>query len=130
AGQLTLRVEHGPASLAGAVVERVLVQAAVAGGGVQMCRTRFLVSKLHGRHLDLDLPLPLSRQNLEIRLDGKRLPVHLLDGGGKDAEVGRTARLRVEPDLYARPVVLDVTYRADAGRLERTSDLVSTLQPP
>jgi hypothetical protein len=130
AAPLTLRLDPSVTALAAAVVERALVRVAVAANGYQAYRARFLVGKLHARQLDLHLPVPLARMNLEVRLDGKLVPVRLVDDGGKEVEVGRTVRLRVEPDLYTGPVVLDVRYQADSVRGDARGGLAAVLQPP
>jgi hypothetical protein len=128
---LVLRLtEPVVAPLAAAVVERILVQAMVHDRGVQAYRVRFMLSKLTSRHLDLELPVLLSSSDLDVRVDGKRVPLHFVDDSGKETDIGKIVRLRVEPELYHRPVLLDVSYQADSGRMEGNGLLQSTLYPP
>ena len=130
-GLLRLRLaERALTPLAAAVAERILVQATVRAGGMQNYHVRFLLSKLSARHLDLHLPILLSISNLDVRMDGKRIPVHFVDEEGREMEVGRVLRLRVEPDLYQRPVLLEVTYRADASLMEGNGPWQLSLRPP
>ncbi|HLJ98124.1 MAG TPA: hypothetical protein VKU02_33500 [Gemmataceae bacterium] len=129
--KLLLRLtEPAAAHLSAAVVERILVEASIREEGVQAYRARFLLSRLSARHLDIELPVLLSRSDLEVRLDGKRVPLHFVDDSGKETEIGRRLRLSVEPDLYHGPVLLDVSYQADGGRIERQGPFSLTLQPP
>jgi hypothetical protein len=128
---LRLRLaERALTPLAAAVAERILVHATVREGGMQNYHVRYLLSKLSARHLDLHLPILLSISNLDVRMDGKRIPVHFVDEGGREMEVGKVLRLRVEPDLYQRPVLLEVTYRADASLMEGNGLWQMSLRPP
>jgi hypothetical protein len=129
--KLLLRLtEPTVAPLAAAVVERILVRASVGEKGMQAYRLRFLLSKLSARHLDLELPVLLSTSDLDVRLDGKRVLLHIVDESGKEMEIGKVMRLRVDPELYHQPVLLEVSYQADAGRMEGNGPLQSTLRPP
>jgi hypothetical protein len=128
---LRLRLlERAITPLAGAVAERILVHATVREGGLQSYHVRYLLSKLSARHLDLYLPILLSISNLDVRMDGKRIPIHFVDEGGREMEIGKVLRLRVEPDLYQKPVLLEVTYRADAGSMESNGLWQLILRPP
>jgi hypothetical protein len=116
---------HRPA----AVIERILVGARVQDGGAQTYRARFLLSKLSARHLDVELPVLLSRSEVDVRLDGKRVPVHFVENG-KETDIGKLLRLSVEPSLYHAPALLDVSYQTDSSRMERNGPFHLTLQPP
>jgi hypothetical protein len=129
-GLLLRLTEPSVTPLAAAVAERILAHASVRADGVQAYRVRFLLSKLSARHLDVELPVWLSSLDLDVRLDGKRVPAHFVDESGKETEIGRVLRLWVEPDLYRRPVLLDVSYQADSSRLEGNGRLQTTLHPP
>jgi hypothetical protein len=122
--------EPALAPSAAAVIERILVQAAVREGGMQSYRVRFLLSKLSARHLELELPVLLSNAELDVRVDGKRLPGDFLSENGKETDIGKVLRLRLEPALYHKPILLDVSYQADSGRIDGNSLLQLTLQPP
>jgi hypothetical protein len=110
-----------------AVVDRVLVQATVAEGGSQTYRTRFLLRKLGARRLDVVLPLALL--DLELLLNGKRVPRRLLDETGREAVVGNLVRLE-EFELEHEPAVLELNYKIDGGRLESGGPFQITLRPP
>lgn len=127
---LVLRGETVQAVLAAAVVERVLLQVTLGPGGTQTVRARFLLARIHAHELVLELPPSGPRTGLDLRLDGKRVPAHFVDAAGREIEAGRLVRLRVEPGLYPRPVVLDVRYQASAARAESGSFFQATLRPP
>jgi hypothetical protein len=128
---LALQVATAPyASLSTAVVDRVLARVILTEGGSQSYRVRFRLNKLSARHLDLLLPVPLTSANLQLELDGKVPPLQLVDETGRAVEFGSLVRLRIEPDLYHKPVVLDVNYQISPGRLEQHGALESVLQPP
>jgi hypothetical protein len=128
---LRLRLtERAITPLAAAVADRILVHATVREGGMQSYHVRFLLSKLSARHLDISLPILLSISNLDVRMDGKRIPVHFVDEGGREMEIGKVLRLRVEPDLYQKPVILEITYRADASLMEGNGLWQMSLRPP
>jgi hypothetical protein len=128
---LRLRLaERALTPLAAAVTERILVHATVREGGMQSYHVRFLLSKLSARHLDLHLPILLSISNLDVRVDGKRVPVHFVDEGGREMEIGKVLRLRVEPDLYHKPVLLEVAYPADTSLMEGSGLWQLMLRPP
>jgi hypothetical protein len=128
---LFLRLAETPGvPLANVTVERVLVQVGVVESGPQTYRARFLLSKIGTRTLDVELPAPVAALNLEFLLDGLRLPNYLALGeDGKESETGRIARLRLEPENYRKPVVLDVRYQM-AARGEGQSRFQTTLTPP
>jgi hypothetical protein len=128
---LALQVTPTPAaSLAAAVVDRILARAIITEGGSQSYRVRFRLSKLSTRHLDLLFPARLTNSNLQLELDGKVPPLQILDETGRAVEFGKLVRLQVEPDLYRKPVILDVNYQVNPGRLEGNSALESVLHPP
>jgi hypothetical protein len=126
---LPLRSQPARTPLATALVERILVGVTLAPGAQASYRVRFLIRKLHARRLDLEVSLPLRRAVVEVRLDDRRIPATLLDAGGQESETGRTVRLRVEPELYTRPVVLDLRYTLDLNR-DVISGFRTTLRPP
>ncbi len=115
---------------AAVTVERALIRVGLAEAGGQTYRARFLLSKLHTRRLDLTLPAAPGRAGLSIRLDGKEVRRRFLDEAGRDAETGRTVRLDVEPELYRKPVVLDVHFMLDLTPNDRGVGLVAPLRPP
>jgi hypothetical protein len=110
--------------LATVVADRVLIGARVDDSGLQTYRARFRIAKLMTRFFDVELPAPAASVNLELSLDGQRIDdLQVLD------ENGRVLRLNVEPDLYQKPVVLELHYQLAPGR-EGNGRCLSTLQPP
>src|SRR5262249_17296453 len=66
---LSLVVTRSPlASIAGALIERILVRAELTESGLQSYRAKFLVSQLNARQLDIDLPALLPRASVEAHL--------------------------------------------------------------
>lgn len=122
---LTLSLtEAALAPLATIVVDRALLRARVDEAGFQTYRARFLIRKLITRTIDVELPAPPASLNLELALDGQRVDdIQVVD------ENGRVVRLKVEPDLYQKPVVLDLHYHLVPGR-EASSKWLTTFQPP
>jgi hypothetical protein len=118
---LTLRLtEPAGTPLTAIAFDRALIQAAIADGGQQNYRARFLLHRIQSRSLDLELPAAPAAINLEVWLDGKRLTTwQTLDDDGRETETGRIARIRVEPELYRKPVVLDLRYQLPPGRDDR-----------
>lgn len=128
---LSLHLVESPAMpLASAVVERALLRGTIGRGGAQIYQARFLLTRVNARILDLVFPAPPARVNFNVALDGKQVPFQVVDESGKEAEIGRTIRLRVEPDLYRKPVVLDVGYQLDAGQVGGNGYFQTTLYPP
>jgi len=128
---LALRLtEPSGTSLAAVAFDRALIQAALMEGGGQRYRARFLLHKINSRTLDIELPAAPAVLGLEVWLNGKRVPTwQTLDDELRDAESGRVARLRVEPELYRKPVVLELRYQLATGR-DSGSRWQTTVQPP
>ena len=119
------------APVASVVIDRALVQVTLADEGYQNYRARFLIARVGSRHIDLDMPAPLSGLNLEVTLDGKKVSqIQTLDASGKVVDNGTVLRLVVEPDLYTRPVILDIHYQLAPGRARGKGVFHSTLTPP
>lgn len=105
--------EAGASPLAAVVVDRVLVQVVVGDGGQQTYRTRFLLSKVSARFLDVELPAPPASLNLDVRLNGLKLAAtQVVDDAGRENANGRILRLPIQPELYLSQVAwLDVDYQ-------------------
>jgi hypothetical protein len=102
---------------AAVLVDRVLIRATNPGNGSQNYRMRLAIQHLADHHLDLEFPVTLGRNKVDISLGGKRLPFAFVDAAGKESEVGQRARVAIEPELYRLPVILEVEYEIDADRL-------------
>ncbi len=129
---LTLHVRDASGTLLStAIVERVLVRAAVVEGGFQEYRASFLLRQLINRHLDLELPAPPASLDLRVTLDGQPLGRHwdAVDENGKLADGGRIARLTIGPWLSRKPAVLEVSYQLAPGRTG-SGVWQTQLQPP
>jgi hypothetical protein len=102
---LKLRLQPAVVKLPSVVIDRVLVQAVVNVEGTEDYRVRFLLTKLHTASLDLRMPAPLASIAPQILLDGKAITWQT-----RDTE-GLIARVNVDPGLYGKSVVLEVSYQ-------------------
>lgn len=110
---LVLRVQPVARPLATALVERALVGVTVAPGLPPSYRAQFRLRKLHVSRLELELPGTLRPGSLDVLLDGRRVPTLPLDDSGRQGRAEQIVWLRVEPELYTKPVVLDVRYQLE-----------------
>jgi hypothetical protein len=118
------------ASSTSALVERVLVRVEVTEAGLQHYRSRFLLNQLNTGVLDIDLSTLLPRSAIEARLGSTAVPFQLIDELGREVDIGKRARLSVQPHLVHTPVVLDLHYVVDASRAEGNGFMQSTFRPP
>src|SRR5262249_8800908 len=117
--------------VAAVVIERALVQAALVDEGYQKYRARFLLTRIGARNLDFDMPAPLSGLNLEVFLDGKKVSqLQSLDATGKVVDNGTMLRLPIDPELYTKPVILDLKYQLAPGRSRGRGPFYIALTPP
>lgn len=122
--------EQTVAALPTLAVDRALIQAGISDSNQQSYRARFLISKMSAHSFDVELPAPPAGINLEMLLDGKRMTnLRPIDEEGNPVEGGRIVRVRVEPELYRGPVVLDIRYQITPGRADHGL-LETRLQPP
>lgn len=131
-GTLALRQRDGGRSgLAPLVIERALVQVVAASEGHHAYRARFLIARIGTRQLDVEFPAAVAGLNLAVYLDGKRInTVRSVDANGHPADGGTVARIAVEPELYRRPVILDVHYQLGPTRRQTGLALASVFYPP
>ncbi len=128
--ELALRLSPSSATVsANGVVERALFQAGVATGGERRFRLRFLLAQLVGRHLDVELPFDLPGSRVSVSLDGRRVTPRVLDERGRDADRGRLLRVAVDPDLYHKPVTLDVAYQVEPNEAPAEQPFRLALEP-
>jgi hypothetical protein len=111
------------------LVERALIQARVPDAGGQTYRAAFRLERLAAGTLDVELPAPVPTLQLRVRLDGRDVPRETVDEEGNRAEVGRVARLKVEPALVRSGSVLEVIYQLPPGRAGNSA-LQTVLLPP
>ncbi len=129
-----LALELGDAAgmvLAAFRVDRVLIQATVGDGGQQLYRARFHLSQVAAPTLDVVLPQPLFRPNLDPRdlrvlVAGKLAVWRPVDEAGKEAAVSPIARVEVPAELVGKSAILEVNYTLLPGR----SVLQTLLQAP
>lgn len=105
-------------------VERTLIRAAVADSGYQTYRVWFLLRRLVGPHLDVELPAPLPAVDLRaaLRPEGGSAMTLTPDA----VEEGRTARLRLPAEAAHGLSMLELTYRLPG----RGGPLHTVLSPP
>lgn len=129
---LTLKeIESSHPLLAPAVIDRALIQVVVDDEGAQKYRARLVMSSLNTRTLDLEFPAPLAALKLDVLLDERRLPrLQALDSSGREVENGTILRLAVDPDLYRKPLILDLRYELGADQQVEQYGWRSTLYPP
>jgi hypothetical protein len=118
---LALNYQVMPGSKAAVFIDRVLVRATIMGDGAQVYRMRFLLQRLADHQLELEFPISLRPDRVEVLLGGKRLPITFMDGNGKVTEGGKWGRVAIDPELFRQAVILDVNFQIDAVRLEENS---------
>ena len=111
------------------LVERALIQVAIAEGGGQAYRARFLVSHFGGRHVDVEFPQPLPRVAPELTLGGKKVARSQALPSPEGTGTG-LMRMEVEPDLYRQPLTLEVRYRLAPHASAGGRAGIMALQPP
>ena len=129
ADAVPLRYQSSPNPPAAVLIDRALVRVVIGDDGSLSYRTRFVLERLADHRLELEFPVLLGRGSVVATLGGKRLPLTFLDASGREAEIGKTARLAVEPELYRQPVILEVAFNIDPDRLDDPSRWQIKLQP-
>jgi hypothetical protein len=125
-----LRYQTSPNPPAAVLIDRVLVRVVIGDDGSLSYRTRFVLERLSDHRLELEFPVLLGRgSGVAATLGGKRLPLTFLDASGREAEIGKLARLVLEPELYRQPVILEVAFNIDPNRLDDPSRWQIKLQP-
>jgi hypothetical protein len=112
------------AALAELIVDRALIQVTVDEDGTEHYRARFLLTRINTAAVDIRMPVALGSLAPQFLLDGKAVPWKPRDSAGL------VARLEVEPELYGRPVVLEVTYQLPTGQPTPEGFWHTTLHPP
>jgi hypothetical protein len=106
---LALRWGEAPAAFA-VLVDRALVRVELSEGGGQHVSARYRLRQLSANHLDVELPMPVALVDLKVLLGGKTVAFDPVDEGGRSSAAGRSARLRVGPDLVRVGSVLEVSF--------------------
>ena len=125
---LTFKIEATTSStLAAFLADRALVQVVIGDDGSQYVRARYLLRKIQAPHVDVELPLPVSRlrgrPNLAI---GK----HTIEQWTVLDLTDNVLRLELHPELVVLPAVLEIQYTIPADALERSSSWKTTLHAP
>ena len=125
---LTLLIEETvAASLAAFLAERALIQVEIGEDGSQRCRARYYLGKIQAPHVDVELPLPVSRlRDRPSFALGKRALDQwtVIDGRAN------VVRVKLHPDLVSLPAVLEIQYTVPPDALEPVSGWKTTLHPP
>ena len=125
-----LRYQASPNPPAAVLIDRALVRVVVGDDRSLAYRTRFVLERLADHRIELEFPVLLGRgSGVMATLGGKRLPLTFLDASGKEAEIGKLARLAVEPELYRQPVILEVAFNIDPDRLDDPSRWQIKMEP-
>jgi hypothetical protein len=127
-----VRLSH-QAPLAPLVCDRVLIHARVADDGTHFYRARFLVRKVAGGKLTLELPVPVhgpDGNNLQaVRFGADKLEKNLSwhEAGNSSAVVNLPTDM---PNVQSQSFLLEVEYRAPGVAGDGRRLLRSVLQPP
>lgn len=121
---LRVQLDSATPSLAGAVVERALIQAVVDEEGTEYYRVRFLLTRLNAPALEIQLPAAIPSDALTVRLDGLAV-AH--DQRGRD---GRVAYIPIPPAVLAKPAVLELAYQLTRNQAETEGLWQTVLHPP
>ncbi|MCI0457882.1 MAG: hypothetical protein L0Z62_13020 [Gemmataceae bacterium] len=122
---LLVRLDPVAPSLAGVVIDRALVQVRVDEEGAEHYRARFLVTRVNANHLDVKLPAASSPLSLQIKLGGEPAAYR----GVRDG-TGQVAHIPLDPGLFTRPVVLEVSYQLPRNQPESEELWQTVLHPP
>jgi hypothetical protein len=130
--------EAASVPLAAVVVHHALIHVAVSENGSQSYDVRFLVNRFNGRELEVELPAPPARLNPVVSLDGKKVLLNRGQGSGDrgltpdltPTEGATVARLEIEPDLYRRPIIVEIHYEVPPGAIRGSNPIATTLRPP
>jgi hypothetical protein len=114
------------------LIDRAVIQVEVEDGGGQRFRARYRLRQLASNQIDVELPLPVSLVDLKATLGSKVVGFESLDEAGHPSATGRTARLRLGPDLVTPRSVLALSYVLPPGRAgSGVTNLLNTpLVPP
>lgn len=125
---LVLDIEESAAStLAAFLADRALIGVQIGPDGSQEVQARYFVRKLNADHLDIELPIPLSRfRDRPVFMLGRDLlgKWKILDAGEK------VVRVRLHPDHAKLPAILEIAYTVPAEAIERSSFYRTTLYAP
>jgi hypothetical protein len=117
--------EEGQTPTAPFVADRALIRMQQDSGGNQQYRVRLLVRKFFVRELAIELPAPVDQCQPQIVLDGKIIRSWTRLGSSPN-----TLRLEIDPVLYPRAAVLEVSYLLAAGSIEGNRPWSVSLHPP
>lgn len=129
---LAFRLSEPRGNLDAAVmVERALFQSEMTDDGTQHCRARFVLTRVGTTVIEVQFPWAVAGLRPEARLDGKRLStVGVDDDAGRESAAGSVLRLGVEPELYQKPVMLDLTFSLSPGHVSGSGAFRSVLSAP
>ncbi len=124
---LTLRIDEVSAThLAAFVADRALIEVRTNEDDSQLVRARFWLRKIQGAHVEVELPVALSRfRESPTFLLGNKVIVP----EKKDA-AERIVLLRLHPDLMTTPTILEIAFTVPADGLDRNAPWRTTLLAP
>jgi hypothetical protein len=111
------------------LVDRVLARVTIAEDGSQMYDLRYTLGRTSGSQLDVILPLDFATSNLEVRIAGKRLPIQMLDDTGQASQLGKCARIRIDPGLDSNPTIVGIRYRLNSDHASLIEPFRCALRP-
>ncbi len=123
---LTLKIDESAATpMAAFLADRALIQVRMGDDDSQQCRARYWIRKIHATHVEIELPLSVSRlRDLHFTLAGRPIFAEKKDVGDK------VVRLPLHPELVAAPAILEVRYAIPADGMERNYFWKTTLHAP
>jgi hypothetical protein len=123
---LALRIEDAAANtLAAFVADRALIEVRLSEDGGHY-KARYHLHEIHAPHVDIELPLPLSRfpARPAFSIGGRPTTASPLD------KTENVVRVKLYPDLVKAPTILEIDYTIPTDAMERNSFWRTTLQPP
>jgi hypothetical protein len=125
---LTLRLAEVVGERVTVLADRALIRVEVTEGQGYRYRASFHLTQLLTKNLDIEVPAPVPRLGLAVKLDGAPVRWSVVDENGQRSDSGRVARLELDPELVQRSV-LEVSYQILPGHVSGGT-FQTVLQPP
>ena len=123
---LALEIEEATATpLSALLADRALIEVRMFNDA-DRSRARYLIRKINAPHVDVELPIPSSLfpEPPTFLLGQRSLRFDKIDANE------RIVRVKLLPDLNARPAILDISYTLPAGSREGNSFWRTTMYVP
>lgn len=123
---LTLVIDEGvAASMATFVSDRALIQVQMADDDSQTCRARYVLRKVHAPHVDVELPLAVTRlRDLSVKVGKTAILPERKPGDEK------SIRISLHPELLSLPAILEIRYTIPPDGMDRNYFWKTTMVPP